>query len=326
MYCSLRGAILSLSVIGSCWVHAQNSGTLQHPNRDRMKAENALIISWNVVSDDANASQIKVFDEHGRPVVSLNVLQPAQDAKSVTIYDVSARPGNIIAVAAVYGSRQGEDRVRPTATLLLFDFNGRLLSAFALPPSRQINHLAVGAQSDVWTLTDFADSGDDPSTAPMVVEYTSEGAVAREELTRSAFPFHSHQIQHNFSIGNPSLGYGSAGLWFWLPGSTDYVIVSANGSKPLMMKTQLPIKQGRKVVPVSIVRSSSGDLIGEFREEVEGARFERAYYTWSLSKQSWSQFKPDVCDGGHLIGTSTNGQIYLFYQSERVDICNFQPK
>jgi hypothetical protein len=171
---SFRSALL-LTVISSYCAHAQYVGSIAQPNGKCMRFENTLIISWTLNSDDPTAKQVKIFDERGRSVVELGVLRLMPQARSVSIYDVSARPGNVIAVAAVYASKAGDNRVPPTASLLTFNFDGRLLSASELQASRQVSRLEVDDESKIWTLTDFADEGDDPATLPMLVEYTSEG-------------------------------------------------------------------------------------------------------------------------------------------------------
>jgi hypothetical protein len=94
----------------------------------RLKAENSMVISWDGVSSDPNENQITISDTQGHPLTTLNVLRPVQDARRVSIYDVSAQ-GNLIAVAGVYENKEGNHQVHPVASLLLFDFSGRLLSA-----------------------------------------------------------------------------------------------------------------------------------------------------------------------------------------------------
>jgi hypothetical protein len=91
---------LALFTVMTCCASAQYVGMLQQPQRHRIKAENGLIISWNDVSNDVDEQQVKLYNQAGRLLTSLAVLRPAQkEARSVSIYDVSARPGGIIAVA-----------------------------------------------------------------------------------------------------------------------------------------------------------------------------------------------------------------------------------
>ncbi len=315
-----RSVIVLLAIFWSNCASAQQYAHL------RLKAENSLVIAWDGASTDADENQITVSDVEGHPVTTLNVLRPVQEARRVGIYDVSAR-GNLIAVAAVYGSKQGNRQVHPVASLLLFDFSGRLLSAFALEPSREIELLAIDGRSNIWTLTDGAGTGVDPSTVPMVVEYSPEGKIVREVLKRNLFPFHATFNRQDIDIGSPAMGYSSGVVWFWLPGSTDFVTISTSDAKATVMKTQLPKKAGRKEMPLSVARESSGNVLLQVREDDDQLRpevqSEVAYYSWSPSTNAWSQFKPGACEPGRLIGVSDKGQVHLHYEAGRTTNCIF---
>ena len=85
----------------------------------------------------------------------------------------------------MYVSEKGDPNVPPpAASLVLFDFKGRLLSAYALSPARQIRKLVVDERSDAWMLTENFVYPDSPNV-PMVVEYTAAGTVARELLPQN---------------------------------------------------------------------------------------------------------------------------------------------
>jgi hypothetical protein len=313
-------AILIASVV--CAYAQQPSGTIEHTRNKMMKFENGLIISWSGVTEDASANQVDIFDGEGRPITSFNVLRLVPEAKRVSIYDVSASPGRMIAVAAVYASKEGNQKVRPTASLLLFDFGGNLLSTFALEPWRQISRLAIDDDANLWTLTTHADSKD-TSTLPMVVEYSTDGAVVKELLPRSMFPLHAASTKENSTIGSPSMGYdSSSGLWFWLPGSTELVIVPAREGTPAVMKTGLP-KSSLHEGPHNIVRESSGNVVAQIREDKDDGSSQLAYYTWSPSTKSWVRFKPGACNGDWLIGVGDNKQVYVRPEADRSKICVF---
>jgi len=115
-----RYAFLVL-IFSATILHAQSIGTLRHPDgrlQKETKAENGLIVSWTVASgqvdvsrlgdaEAAQADQVDILDERGQPTTSFNVLRPVEGARSVSIEDVSARPGGPIAVAAVYVGKEG---------------------------------------------------------------------------------------------------------------------------------------------------------------------------------------------------------------------------
>jgi len=307
-------AAISTVILASCFVCARGQAQRQ------WKSEGALIIAWDPISSDPDAKQVEMSNDQGQVVTKLSVLKPVADAHSVSIYDVSARR-NLIAVAAVYASKEGNRQVRPTATLLLFDFSGKLLSAFALEPSHQIALLAVDDESNIWTLTDHADSDVDPSTVPMVVKYTANGQVANELFTRNMFPFHASDIRQDTQIGAPAMGYDAGVVWFWLPGSTDFVTISTSDNKATRAKTELPQRSDHKVVPLSVRRDLSGDLVAQVGEYDEQGNWTSGHYRWSRHA-AWVRFTPGHCEGGSLIGVGSKGQVYL--RPEHAGFCNFR--
>jgi hypothetical protein len=159
------------------------------------------------------------------------------------------------------------------------------------------------------------------------VEYSAEGKIVRELLKRSMFPFHAAFTRENTDIGSPAMGYDSGIVWFWLPGSTDFVTISTSDAKTAIMKTQLPKKEGRHDAPLSVAREPSGNVLLQVREGDDQLRpevqSEVAYYSWSPSTRAWSQFKPGACEPGRLIGVSDNGQVHLHYEAGRTNICIF---
>jgi hypothetical protein len=194
----------------------------------------------------------------------------------------------------------------------------------------QIGLLAVDDQSNIWTLTDGAGAGVDPSTVPTVVEYSSKGKIVRELIKRNLFSFHASFNRENTDIGSPAMGYCSGAVWFWLPGSTDFVTISTSDAKTALMKTQLPQRAGRKEVPLSVTREISGNVLIQVREDDDQRRTEVksevAYYSWSPFTHSWLQFRPDACEPGRLIGISDKGQVHLHYESGHANICIFSEK
>ena len=322
----LHDSLIFVTICGASYFYAQSTGILENTRLKQMKSENGLILSWQPGSTDAKAKQAEVFDEDGHSIASLNILRLVPEAERVSIWDVSARPGHMIAVAAVY--RKADHHLRPVPTLLLFDFSGRLLSAFALEPSREILRLAVDDKSHVWTITSSSDNKD-PSTVPMVVEYTPAGLISRELLTRDKFPFHAREMQDTLANGPAFMGYDSGGLWFWLPGSTELVTISAADGRSAIVKTQLPMQMGRgSWVPMKIVHESSGRLVAQVRQDRGQGEPKISNYSWSAAT-GWSKLEPGSCEGGFLIGASEKGLLYLQYEQGSIGharICKFEPQ
>lgn len=314
-------------IVSATLLHAQSIGTLKHadgkPQRST-KAENGSIISWVDVSalSDAEAGQVEIFDEHGQPTTSFNVLRSVEGARSVTVEDVSAREGGPIAVAAVYVSKEGDRIAPPVASLLLYDANGRLNSAFALSPLRSVRKLVVDEGSNIWTLTENFDEGD-PLAVPMVVEYSAEGAVVREELPRSALWSHGVAPAEGMYLGRITMGCVAGIAWVWLPGSTDLVTISASDGKVTIVQTGLPSRQKYKEDPLDVAREASGNVVGVFREDGDGGQSELSYYSWSPTTKVWSRFKPGPCDGERLLGIGNAGQLYYGFREREGNICAF---
>ncbi len=318
----LRSAVVVL-IVSSGLTYAHES---RHPRTT--KFENGLVVSWDGVSSDVSSNQINISDEKKTTIVDINVLECVPDASRVSIYDVAMR-GNVIAVAAVFQSKKGNKQVRPTSSLMLFDAKGRLASAFALAPSYAIRRLALDEQGNIWTLTDHADINVDPSTVPMLVEYSAEGTIEKQLLPRSQFPFHASDTKEDVKIGAPVMGYSSGIVWFWLPGSTDMVTMTTSDGKASMTKTHMPSSTAQLQVLLGIVREPSGNMVAQVREydnpRIDGRT---VYYTWSPSSGSWSQFTVDQCDGASaLIGADDNGEVYMNYNKRTgPEICRFHTK
>jgi hypothetical protein len=318
--CHVVFVLVVLLATSSC-AKGQHIGTIEHrPPQSWMKAENGLIISWlaGTVRDASAGDQITIADKQGQTVVSLNVLSIAPEATSVSIYDVSARQSQLIAVAVVYGKGPG---IRPADALLLFDFKGTLVSALALEPSREVEALALDENLNVWTLTSHSDEKD-PSQVPMVVEYDRNGRVIRESLSRDGFPFHAASIKQNPEISAVASGYSAGTFWFWLPGSTDLVVIRTSDGVVTRTQTNIPsAPQGQRSFPLRIARESSGTVIAEVREEGQDIKPHLAYYAWSPDTKSWSDFNPVVCAGHRLIGVDNDEHIYV--RPIGSDICSY---
>jgi hypothetical protein len=223
----------------------------------------------------------------------------------------------MIAVAAVFAKPRNQ-HVRPVPTLLLYDFRGKLLSALALEPAREITRLTVDPNGNVWTLTSHADKRD-PSTVPAIVEYSPGGTVARELLSRDTFPFHAKETKEDPSIGRPFMGFDGDIIWFWLPGSTELVTISATDGTSRILRTRVPERVGRNTIPLNITRKSSGDLASQVREVGDHGETEISTYAWSATTGLWSRVKPDACEGGMLIGINDKTLVSLQYKSDGAD-------
>jgi hypothetical protein len=300
--------------------HAQILGTIVdvQPN-GWAKAENGMILSWRSMAREAGPAQVDVSDKYGNHLLSLNLLRLVPDAATVDISDVSAVPG-LIAAAVAYVSKKGSAQVRPTSALVLFDFSGNLVSFLSVAPWRDALRIELDADSTIWALNSIRDESNAARSSSMLVEYSAKGAVFKELLPRTSFPSHANEILGNSEIGFAAMGRDGGTVWFWLPGSTEFVTVDGSGGAPSVVKTGLPSSR-RPLRPVSFARDRSGALIAEFGERESS---QLVYYAWSPSARSWAQFEPGACAGGWLLGTDEGREIYLMPGKNRpLPICGF---
>ncbi len=290
------------------------AGANATPHYQRWKIDNGLLVGWLLTSNQKTDAQVEIFDDAERSIAKVRLLQLVPEATSVVIDDVTALRGRMIAVGATYVRRQGE---QPVATLLIFDFSGKLLSAFVLTPSHEIRSIELDANLNIWTVTRGSD-GKNPSSVSMVVEYDAKGNVLREPLPRAMFPLHAEFISEGPDIGSASSGYDSGIFWFWLPGSTALVTVRTDDGTASISKTGLPM--GNHVVPIRIVRDSSGGLVGQFQERQSDGNFHWIYDSWSPAGSVWSPFDPSECPAHWLIGLDQGELIFL--RSHGDGFCN----
>ena len=303
---------------------AQIRGRIEdRPPKSWVKADNGFLISWKRgIVKDSTGSQIFVFDTQGGTVLKFETLALVPDAKTVSIYDVSVRAPQMVAVAAVYGKGDGT----PNAdTLLYFDFKGNLRSAFALEPSREIAALEIDEDLNVWTVTESS-SGKSPSQVPMVVVYDANG-VKKELLKRDSFPRHALSNDENPEIGSVASGYESGIFWFWLPGSTDLVTISTKDGSVARAQTGLPPTEpgSTQSWPLLITRESSGALVAQMGEGRPNTKAHLAHYSWSPETSKWSAFAPGVCRLDRLVGVHNDEQLYVTPDSTN-SICAYSRK
>jgi hypothetical protein len=276
---------------------------------NRVKAENGIIIGWHVKSEDRQAKQIDVYGKDGKLLLGLDLLRLVPEAKWAQVNDVSARPGGFIAVAAVYLKDAASS---PAAALLCFDFRGNLLTSLALAPSRDAWRLTVDPQGNIWTLT--AGAGDlDPSQAPMVVGYTASGTVVRELFKRSEFPLHASQLQENPTVGAPGFGHTAGAIWFWLPGSTDEVTFSPDGSSARRSTTGLPTISKHGTMQ-RLLLTDGGTLLAQVWNGQEPSFFSRSAMT-----NVWRPFAAP-CSQCTLIGADSGNALFIKWQQEGSEI------
>ena len=305
-------------------IHAQQIGSIQTPlQRMWLKSENGLILAWHKVNvrGTDGAGIVRVFDDHGHAIASLNVLQAVPGANNVSIWDVSAKPQQSIAVGATY-TKSGPSDV--SSTLLYFNSDGTLASAFALEPQKEIALLELDDSLNAWTVT--WSTYDNASSSPsLVVEYDSHGSVVRQLLARTLFPPHETAIVQNPQVGFATGGFDSGNFWFWLPSSTDLVTIRCADGKVLSReKTGYPIASGVTLFPSMMTRDASGAFIAEMRvaDPKTPSKASLAYYAWTPETKSWTGIQQNMCEGNRLIGMNHNAEIFVHLDSNTT-VCSY---
>lgn len=252
--------------------------------------------------------------------MNFTILRLVPDAVSVSIYDVSAVKGEMVAVSAVYVKSEYQE---PSAILLVFDFKGKLESATAVDDKRLLLLLEIDNQSRIWALTGGA-GGNDPTKTPVVLEFDKAGSEIGRVLTWDKFPSHSDGIRQNQALGPAAAGYNSGSFWFWLPGSTDLVeIQTKDGSVLGQLQTSVPQVQDQSVFPLAMVHLSSGELVGAFGavgHEVN-AKAQLTNFVWSPRTRTWSLFDVQSCQDYRLIGGDGDKPVYFRFDNSNA-ICN----
>jgi hypothetical protein len=316
----VRCFCLALSTLFlTCWCCAQNVETqnVQIPRHyDVVKAENGLIIGWQMASEDRAARQIDVYDMKGTFLTGLSPLRLVPEAKRTTVWDVSALPGQMIAVAVDY--RKSDDAV-PSSSLLYFNFRGDPLQALALDASREARHLTVDGDSNVWTLTMGAGERK-PSGEPMAVGYKPSGEVLKEVAKRSEFPTDASLTQEDDTMGLTGLGHNADSVWFWLPNSTELVTFKTHGSSQMRrFVTGLP-KQLPQEVVLRLSRTDAGALLAWVRgSEDDHSPGQFNFFSRSAPRNHWEFYAPP-CSQCSLIGVDGGEALFLKEQGGQSEI------
>jgi hypothetical protein len=313
--------ILVLALASACL--AQDGSLPNRPDGSWVKAENGLLINYERKVSAAKGS-IRIYDSVGQPMVRLNVLPLVSGAKSAFIYDVSAVKGQMIAVSATYVKGQYEELA---SMLLIFDFNGRLESATAVDPARLLICLEIDGNSHIWGLSSGAGRSD-PADAPVAIEFDRRGSVLHKVLTWDKFPSHADGIRQGPDLGAAVAGVAAGDFWFWLPGSTDLVVIrTKDGVISEQGQTGVPRIKDHVIRPLAFARLQSGELIGEFSstDTATNVQEELTNSMWSPSAKTWTALDAGSCPDSRLVGTDKDALVYFRFDNSNA-ICTYRRK
>jgi hypothetical protein len=287
------------------WCQAQ---LVQIPEHYQVvKAENGLIMGWQMSSEDRTTRQISVYDRNGMFLTGLSPLRLVSEAKSATVWDVSALAGHMIAVAVDY--RESDDTV--ASSLLYFSFRGDPILALSLDASREVRQLTVDGDSNVWTLTMGAGERN-PSEQPMAVGYGPSGEVLKEVAKRSEFPADSSLTQEGERIGGQTgFGHSADSVWFWLPSSKELVTFKMRGTSPMSrFVTGFP-EQSPREGAFRVFRTDAGTLLAwVWGREDDRSPEQFNFFSRSASRKQWEFYAPP-CSQCSLIGVDGGKALFL---------------
>lgn len=234
-----------------------------------IKAENGRLLAWRAMVKNRRQDQVRVFDRSGTAVRTLRPMANVPDAATSTIWDVSAGPTGLVAVAGDFADSSG----RVAASLLLYNPDGSLARAFSLPAEREIRKLAIDGQDTIWALG-MGSGTRDPKSVSFIVAYDRQGNVVKQLIPRSDFPADSAVLQEGPAVGGfASFGLRGDSIWFWLPSARELVTVNKDGSGMRTAKTALPAaSEGASDVTSSYVYASTLSPSGHFLAEVVSDR------------------------------------------------------
>lgn len=270
-----------------------------------VKVENGLVIGWKATSKDPAERQVDLYDRDGRLLLGLAPLRFVPEAQSAGISDVSGLPGQVVVVAAVFS--KGDSFV-PAASLLYFDFQGRLLLSLALAPSREVKRVTVDTESNVWTLTEGA-GGQNPADVPMVVGYKLSGKPFKELFKRSEFPLHASLTQENADVGVPGFGHTSNRIWFWLPGSTDLVTFKPDGTSIKQETTSLPRESPHESTMKALL-TDEGSVVVEIIGDQNPGRGRLGFFSKPASSARWKSFDATCVNPCLLVGVEKGTLLF----------------
>jgi hypothetical protein len=270
-----------------------------------MKTENASTVAWRLNSV-SNESQICVYSNSGQKRFEISVVPLLSNAITASVPDVSIGKSGRLAASVVAVNREG----RAAALLLIFSSDGKLQSAVALDPSREISRLAVDGDDSIWAL-----SGD--GNGELIARYDSKGNEIAAFVQRSDLPEIGEGIDGNLDHGFTSLGVDGDRIWFWLPASLTYVSVRRDGSglsKQPVSSLERPSGASSAATPKLFRSVNLADgtsvvqlvWVGENRRDLTAYVRAPGTSTWKIDSRGAS---------GRLIGTDGSKLAFVFPES-----------
>jgi hypothetical protein len=252
------------------------------------KLENGFQIRWkstamegapNPAAYDPEA-KIEIFEASGAKLTTCHVVDVLRAAdvhfRGVSIYDVSARRDDFIAVAAVYSRLDAS----PVAVLLYFDWTGLLSKKLVLENNPKIEALAIDNNGLVWALNDLDQVR--PARSVFTV-FNSNQMVVKEILE----PHHRWSTDEGIRHGGQiSFGLIEGDVWAWLPKTGTLVTVDRESNKATIRRTHLPRIPGAEFIYAQEAKlDKNGELVMDVGWRAEGD-FHKGIFVWS-ARQGW---------------------------------------
>jgi hypothetical protein len=262
----VASALLSAAVQAQAQQTQQVTVHSRLPEPGRFKTSNGFLVQWNGNAKDPASDAIEAFDPNGERVLGVNLFKLLPSARAVSIDDVAARRDQPLAVAAVISEKDGS--VRPV--LLYVGWDGELVRAVDLDPSREIGWLEFDEAGNLWALTDYlgrkvwADTnaaGINCPLGPLILVFNREGQIARSLLKQADFP---DGFQEGQAIGGRvSFGVTKETIWFWQPVRHRMFVVDREGLSAKRISASLPVSRSW-FVRIAHIRNAAAPIEAGF--------------------------------------------------------------
>jgi hypothetical protein len=287
---------------------------LESPAGHQVKVENGWVLFWVPTTSDSSLDQVELFTPFGEKILSLKPLLAVQGSKRSAIWDVSAGPSGLVAVAAQFMDSQG----RGTGSLLLYNASGELIGDWPVPGGNDIFRLEVDQDDSIWAIGMgiFGKNGNDPSTVeapPLLLHIGPDGNILSELTTQPQFRLqNSVEIIKDGDL-DASLGITGDRVWFYLPGLQELLTLGRDGGNLKIVNTGVPVPPSGGPFRDTEIRHASyladGTLLAQVDFFSPNARYSSSnLYAWSHQTNRWTALQEDEIDwqGTSFLGVEGN--------------------
>jgi hypothetical protein len=272
------------------------------------------------------AHKINVVDSTGKLSVSLDPLKQIDKATDLSVYDVSIGKSGKLAVSLVATSLSSQF----ASLLLVYDSEGRLLTANKLPAGGEMGKLKVDDDDSIWGLR-LGAAVESLETTPLFSKFTGDGKVEQDYFDRKQFRLGRRVHSVVPRVGVLSFGLTTNKVWAWIPETQELIIFSKNGTDLQRLYTDLPpfprpeldrvrvhaafmMESGYLIAPVAFTSTAGSS------PSVSLARWSPTRQWETLAHEGIENLKTRLVgiDGNNLIFVPLRGELVLSWESNTI--------